>query len=179
MSSPHTEQAPPAIKRILLRSVSECTGWGAVLGAVYLPVGVYFFVGLSSRIDAGAWNTIDAIGAEVTWLGILGFVIGGAIGIVTGVVVGLTISLAVRRGASRRRQRLVGASTAAVAVGLMTGAIAVTGLNARDDAPIWELLIRPVWVVFSVVVPTVVAAGVIFWRTRHIAEREAHTDSPA
>jgi hypothetical protein len=165
------------MKRILFRSLTECTAWGAVLGAFYLPAGVYLFVGLSSLIDSGTWDSIDSLDPWILWLGLLGFVIGGAIGLVTGVLIALPLSLAVRGNAGLRCQRVVGASAAAVAVALMTGAIALWGLQAPDDAPLWDLMIRPVWVVFSVIVPTVAAAGVIVWRTPRIAGQQTDTEN--
>ena len=159
------------MRQILLRSITECTGWGAALGALYLPAGVYFFVGLSSRIDSGAWDTIDALDPWVTWLAITGFLIGGATGLVTGVVAALPISLAARGNASRRRLRLVGASTASLVVAMVTGAMLLWALGAPDDAPMWDLMIRPVWVVFLLVVPTLIAAVVVFWRTPRIVRQ--------
>ena len=88
MTSPQAEESPPATKGIVWRSMGECTGWAALLGAVYIPAGVQVFIGLSMRIDSGSWDTIDDPGAFLPVLALGGLIVGATIGLASGVVVG-------------------------------------------------------------------------------------------
>jgi len=149
--------------RAALRAFFECLGWFAVLGAVYLPVASLAFIGLSSRVSSGDWDTVDDPEAFFPLLTIGGFIGGGILGLVSGIVVATSLGW-ISAGSSEPRLRVVGAASAGGAVLLITGVVTVYMLGSPQDALMWDLMTRPVWVLASCLVPTAIASSLVYWR---------------
>ena len=149
--------------RFALSALLGCVGWFALLGAAYFPIAAFTAIGLSSRVDSGEWNTVDDPTIFAPLLGFVGLVGGVAVGVVSGVVVAVSLASSSGRSAEQHGRR-VATLSAGIVVLLMTGVVTVYFLGAPSDALIWDIMARPVWVLFSCLVPTTMAAALVYWR---------------